>query len=216
MKSRTAPLLAIGKQLHGWRRQQNSSLICAHLWTRADSLLLVSSCIVASCIPGVSSGKDVAAPRRNTRQWHHYSSDFPREQHEVFAVLDETGPSTSEKARTYWAEEGQLHKVAGGLARAPLRDKKKGMKYEKLCPPNSLPSKQSRCICRIGYGCTGSRNLCQVGKSNRRVQHRLEGWLIRRCPHCRCDPMECKAHRGSCGTFPHLRLRIHFLLGSTL
>ena len=191
-----ASLSAVGKRLHGWSAQPGNALLCAHVRTRAIIRRVATTCIFAICTSGVSSGKDVG----NARQWHHYSSDFPREQHEVFATLDGTGPSTSEKARIYWAGEGQLHKVAGGLARAPLRDKKKGMKYESLCPPNSLPSKQSRCICRIGYGCTGSRHLCQVGKSNRKVQHRLEGWLIRRCPHCRCDPMECKAHRDSCGT----------------
>lgn len=196
-------VLSTAGRLHRWSAHPSWALY-ANVQTRPAAWLAHALCIAAVCISGVSSGKNARAnaPALNPpRQWHHYSSDFAREQHGLFKALDETGPSSSEHARTYWSKEQRLHVAAGGLTHAPPRDRKKGTKHAELCPPNSLPSKQSRCICRIGYGCTGSDKFCQVGKSNRKVQHRLEGWLIKRCPHCRCDPMECKEHRKACGTY---------------
>jgi hypothetical protein len=109
-------------------------------------------------------------------------------------------------AKQYWDDGEVLNAhpdtgagVAARFGKAPARRERKEPKNKGLCPPDSLPSKKQRCVCRIGFGCTGSFKNCQVGVSNRIVGDRIEGWLPTSCPQCRCDPLDCKKKRHDCG-----------------
>eukprot|EP00039_Didymoeca_costata_P021565 m.2507 g.2507 ORF g.2507 m.2507 type:complete len:547 (-) comp2533_c0_seq1:115-1755(-) len=162
------------------------------------------------------ASRNLLVPSKSARrQWHQWLQLLPF----TFALLcsnleaaTEMGPYSSDflvfdsietpsnASRQYW--DSQLQKNPDILNAIELERREFADLPESihLCPPKSVSSKRTRCICRLGYSCTGSKWYCQQGLSNRAVRHRIEGWLIQRCPQCRCDPIPCKQHRVHCGT----------------
>lgn len=110
-------------------------------------------------------------------------------------------PEDTGLQRKYWdAYEAALGNLTASPGTTELsRHQHTFLSKVLLCPPYSVSSKQIRCICQLGYGCTGSSH-CQRGLSNRANRLRIEGWMIKKCTLCRCDPLDCKVHRKRCGT----------------
>ena len=106
--------------------------------------------------------------------------------------------TTSAAARQYWDTYMAAIGNLTGATTNVSREQRTFLNRVLLCPPYSVSSKQIRCICQLGYGCTGSSH-CQRGLSNRAHRLRIEGWMIKKCTLCRCDPLDCKVHRKRCG-----------------
>eukprot|EP00039_Didymoeca_costata_P025426 m.13261 g.13261 ORF g.13261 m.13261 type:complete len:537 (+) comp4822_c0_seq1:286-1896(+) len=132
-----------------------------------------------------------------------YSSDFVDKDFykNEYTKNDNNDTNTSnnnDDNNNYWEKEAQHLGEYVHQEPTPIPNDEVLQDNLQICPPESISSRRTRCICRLGYGCAGSKRYCQIGLSNRAVRHRIEGWLRQKCKQCRCDPLACKKYRKTC------------------